>query len=136
MITQAIDACSIAFSLVLIAVPGLIINLFEMLSILIYPISLTAYRWINIYLVSAHWPILVLLIEKWARVEIKLYGDTVPVGETALGLLNHRSDVDWIIGFAFCGRKCLLGGLKVIVKTGYYNKKTQLIPCDIEILHV
>jgi hypothetical protein len=118
MLRSSIDAFSTAFSLVLIAVPGLIINFFEVLSLLVHPISLTAFRLINIYLVSFHWPILVWLIEKWAKVEIKMYGDTIPAGETALGLLNHRSDVDWIIGFAFCGRKCLLGSLKVIVKTG------------------
>jgi len=27
--------------------------------------------------------------------------------------------VDWVIGFAYCGRKCLLGALKVIVKAGH-----------------
>ena len=121
MYRSLLDAFSTAFGLVLIAVPGLVINVFELLSLLVYPFSKSVYRRINILLVSVHWPILVWLLERWAKVEIKLYGDTIPAGETALGLLNHRSDVDWIVGFAFCGRKCLLGALKVIVKTGYVS---------------
>ncbi len=106
------------FALILIALPGLTINLLEVCSLIFFPFSLKTYRLINRILTSVHWSILVWLIEKWANVRIKMYGDIVPSGETALGLLNHRSDVDWIIGFALCSRKVWLGSLKVIVKTG------------------
>mmetsp|Transcript_40706 Transcript_40706/g.100026 ORF Transcript_40706/g.100026 Transcript_40706/m.100026 type:complete len:373 (+) Transcript_40706:341-1459(+) len=107
------------FALTFFVVTGLMINTAEALTLVLLPFSLKTYRIANKILVGIHWPILVWFIEKWANVSIKMYGDPVPAGETALGLLNHKSDIDWVIGFAFCGRKCILGALKVIVKTGH-----------------
>jgi 1-acyl-sn-glycerol-3-phosphate acyltransferase len=64
-------------------------------------------------------PLWVFMLEKWGNVKVKIYGEMLPQGDTMIGILNHTSDVDWIVGFAMCGRKCVLGALKVIVKTGH-----------------
>ncbi|EKX49694.1 hypothetical protein GUITHDRAFT_67735 [Guillardia theta CCMP2712] len=107
------------FALALIVIPGIFVNALQVLTLLVRPFSLPLFRKLNRELVNLHWPLLVWLIEGWAGVKLKLYGDKLPHNETMIGILNHRSDVDWMIGFALCGRKCVLGALKVIVKTAH-----------------
>eukprot|EP00960_Hanusia_phi_P043034 755833-Hanusia_phi.AAC.3 len=110
--SRMLDLLRMAFALALIVIPGIFINVLEVLTLLVRPFSLRRYRELNRDLVSLHWPLLVWLIEGWAGVRLKLYGDKLPANETMIGILNHRSDVDWMIGFALCGRKCILGALK------------------------
>jgi lysophosphatidic acid acyltransferase/lysophosphatidylinositol acyltransferase len=118
MLSQLWKAGKALFAVLFVVISGAIVNFLEVLTLLIRPLSRDAFRRINKGLVSLHWPVLVWLIEKWANIEIVVYGDPMPDNETMLGILNHRSDVDWLIGFAMCGRHCALGALKVIVKTG------------------
>ncbi len=118
MLSSAWKVAKAIFAVLLIFISGSFVNVLEILTLVIRPFSRSAFRKINKHLISLHWPILVWLIEKWANIEIIVYGDPIPDNETMLGVLNHRSDVDWMIGFAICGRHCALGALKVIVKTG------------------
>ncbi|CAI5499067.1 unnamed protein product [Closterium sp. Naga37s-1] len=63
---------------------------------------------------------LIWLIEWWGRVEVRLYGDPKDHAyygkESALCVSNHRSDVDWAIGWVFCQRCGCLGGTRALIK--------------------
>ena len=123
MMSQIWKGLKAAFAIVLVVGSGAFVNVLELLTFFIRPFSRETFRRVNKTLISLHWPILVWLIEKWANIEIVVYGDPIPDNETMIGILNHRSDVDWMIGFAVCGRHCALGALKVIVKTGYMKSR-------------
>jgi lysophosphatidic acid acyltransferase/lysophosphatidylinositol acyltransferase len=61
-----------------------------------------------------HFPlVLTFLGEWWGKLDIKFYGkkeDYELVGkEHALVLPNHRSDIDWMIGWIICERTGILG---------------------------
>ena len=55
---------------------------------------------------------LTFLAEWWSGLDIKLYGtkeDFEKLGkESAICLCNHRSDVDWLIGYTVAGRAGVL----------------------------
>ncbi|CAI5506328.1 unnamed protein product [Closterium sp. Naga37s-1] len=63
---------------------------------------------------------LIWLIEWWGRVEVRLYGDPKDHAyygkESALCVSNHRSDVDWAIGWVFSQRCGCLGGTRALIK--------------------
>ena len=56
---------------------------------------------------------LTFLAEWWSGLNIKLYGtkeDMEKLGkESAICLSNHRSDVDWLIGYIVADRAGILG---------------------------
>ncbi|CAI7867113.1 unnamed protein product [Closterium sp. NIES-54] len=90
------------------------------LSIFVFPISPRTYRVINWYLMGSFWAMLIWLIEWWGRVEVRLYGDPKDHAyygkESALCVSNHRSDVDWAIGWVFSQRCGCLGGTRALIK--------------------
>ncbi|CAI5950652.1 unnamed protein product [Closterium sp. NIES-64] len=90
------------------------------LSIFVFPISPRTYRIINWYLMGSFWAMLIWLIEWWGRVEVRLYGDPKDHAyygkESALCVSNHRSDVDWAIGWVFSQRCGCLGGTRALIK--------------------
>lgn len=53
-------------------------------------------------------------MESWAEYDIKLYGDEEVIEkfgntEHALAVLNHRGDLDWMIGWVIIDRIGMLG---------------------------
>ncbi|CAI5535745.1 unnamed protein product [Closterium sp. Naga37s-1] len=90
------------------------------LSIFVFPISPRTYRVMNWYLMGSFWAMLIWLIEWWGRVEVRLYGDPKDHAyfgkESALCVSNHRSDVDWAIGWVFSQRCGCLGGTRALIK--------------------
>ncbi|CAI5460215.1 unnamed protein product [Closterium sp. Yama58-4] len=90
------------------------------LSILVFPISPRTYRVINAYLMGSFWAMFIWLIEWWGRCEVRLYGDPKDHAyfgtESALCVSNHRSDVDWAIGWLLSQRCGCLGGTRALIK--------------------
>ncbi|XP_068697900.1 uncharacterized protein [Montipora foliosa] len=101
---------------------GLIINIIQLLLLPLWFINKDLFRWINMNAVYFHWCQLTFLAEWWSGLNIKLYGtkeDMEKLGkESAICLSNHRSDVDWLIGYIVADRAGILGTCKCFMK-GY-----------------
>ncbi|KAM7431510.1 hypothetical protein ABFA07_017925 [Porites harrisoni] len=101
---------------------GLIINLFQLLLLPLWFIKKDLFRWANLNVVYLHWCQLTFLAEWWSGLDIKLYGtkeDFDKLGkESAIIVCNHRSDVDWLIGYTLADRAGVLATCKCYMK-GY-----------------
>ncbi|KAL2636388.1 hypothetical protein R1flu_007867 [Riccia fluitans] len=100
---------------------GLILNIFQVLSLLVVlPFSRKAYRVTNMVLMNQLWSQLVWLLEWWGGVEVKLYTDEDSLKyigkEHALLICNHRSDIDWLVGWCLSHRFGVLGGTRAVMK--------------------
>ncbi|XP_038694455.1 1-acyl-sn-glycerol-3-phosphate acyltransferase 2-like isoform X2 [Tripterygium wilfordii] len=89
---------------VLFFISGLVVNLFQAVCFaLIRPFSKNTYRRINRALAQLLWLELVWLVDWWAGVKIKLFTDPETFHlmgkEHALLVSNHRSDIDWLVGW-------------------------------------
>ncbi|XP_042491978.1 1-acyl-sn-glycerol-3-phosphate acyltransferase 2 isoform X2 [Macadamia integrifolia] len=83
---------------------GLIVNLIQAFCfIIVRPWSKSLYRKINRVVAELLWLELVWLIDWWAGVKIQLFTDTETYRlmgkEHALLICNHRSDIDWLVGW-------------------------------------
>lgn len=100
---------------------GLIINCVQILLLPLWYVSHNTFRRINAVLCYLHWSMLTFLGEWWGQMDIKFYGkkeDYEKIGkEHALVLPNHRSDIDWLIGWIICERTGILGGAKCYIKS-------------------
>eukprot|EP00897_Mesotaenium_endlicherianum_P007296 jgi/Mesen1/6595/ME000338S05780 len=100
---------------------GLIINIFQLLALIfVLPFSRSAYRQIIAVLVDLYWSQLVWLVDWWGNVEIRVYSDAdtwAHMGkEHALLICNHRSDIDWVVGWVLAQRAGCLGGTRALMK--------------------
>ncbi|KAL5766591.1 hypothetical protein ACOSP7_017208 [Xanthoceras sorbifolium] len=100
---------------------GLIVNLIQaFFFILIRPVSKSLYRRINKVVAELLWLELVWLIDWWAAVKVQVYADAETFElmgkEHALLICNHRSDIDWLIGWVLAQRKGCLGSALAIMK--------------------
>ncbi|OIW21111.1 hypothetical protein TanjilG_29760 [Lupinus angustifolius] len=100
---------------------GLIVNVIQaLLFILVRPISRNCYRKINKVLIESLWLELIWLIDWWARIKIELYADSETFQlmgkESALLICNHKSDIDWLIGWVLAQRRGCLGSTVAIMK--------------------
>ncbi|KAG7037145.1 1-acyl-sn-glycerol-3-phosphate acyltransferase PLS1, partial [Cucurbita argyrosperma subsp. argyrosperma] len=89
---------------VLFFVSGLVVNLIQAICfILIRPITKNGYRRINRLVAELLWLELVWIVDWWAGVKIKVYTDCETLKlmgkEHALVVSNHRSDIDWLVGW-------------------------------------
>ncbi|KAL5538749.1 hypothetical protein UlMin_044423 [Ulmus minor] len=101
---MAIAAAVIVPVGLLFFVSGLIVNLIQAICfVLIRPISKNTYRRINRVVVEWLWLELVWLFDWWAGVKVQLYTDRETFQkmgkEHALLISNHRSDIDWLVGW-------------------------------------
>ncbi|CAN8288312.1 unnamed protein product [Cochlearia groenlandica] len=106
---------------VLFLVSGLIVNLIQLLFfIIVRPFSRSLYRRINKTVAELLWLQLIWLIDWWACIKINLYADEETLElfgkEHALVLCNHRSDIDWLIGWVMAQRAGCLGSSLAIMK--------------------
>lgn len=66
------------------------------------------------------WLQLVWLVDWWAGVEIRLYADSESFHsmgkEHALVVSNHRSDIDWLVGWILAQRSGCLGSTLAVMK--------------------
>ncbi|PKA53603.1 1-acyl-sn-glycerol-3-phosphate acyltransferase PLS1 [Apostasia shenzhenica] len=107
---------------------GLIVNLIQAACYLtIRPISKSIYRRINRVVAELLWLQLVWLVDWWAGVEIRLYADPETFKamgkEHALVVCNHRSDIDWLVGWILAQRSGCLGSTLAVMK-----KSTKFLP--------
>lgn len=107
---------------------GLFINGLQVISVLfILPFSRRAYRVVNMIMMEALWSELVWLLDWWAGVKVKVYTPretSEHLGkERALVISNHRSDIDWLVGWIIAQRLGCLGGTRAVMK-----KSTKFLP--------
>ncbi|RHN76141.1 putative 1-acylglycerol-3-phosphate O-acyltransferase [Medicago truncatula] len=100
---------------------GLIINVIQAIFfVFVRPISRYCYRRINNVLTESLWLELIWLIDWWAGVKVELYADSETFQlmgkENALLICNHRSDIDWLIGWVLAQRTGCLGSTIAIMK--------------------
>ncbi|XP_043693108.1 1-acyl-sn-glycerol-3-phosphate acyltransferase 2-like isoform X2 [Telopea speciosissima] len=100
---------------------GLIVNLIQALCfIIVRPRSKNMYRKINRVVAELLWLELVWLIDWWAGVKVQLFTDTETFRlmgkEHALLISNHRSDIDWLVGWVLAQRSGCLGSTLAVMK--------------------
>eukprot|EP00899_Mesostigma_viride_P011789 jgi/Mesvir1/20610/Mv14838-RA.1 len=108
--------------LLLFIASGLIMNFMQLVIWLtLRPFSLRAYRLVNCYMVRCWWAQTVWFAEWWGGLKVRLFGteETYKAmgNEHALMVCNHRSDVDWLVGWIVLERFGLLGATKAVVKS-------------------
>ncbi|CDP10072.1 unnamed protein product [Coffea canephora] len=113
---------------VLFFLSGLVINLFQAIFfVLIRPLSKSTYRRINRVLAELLWLELVWIVDWWAGVKIQLYTDSETFKlmgkEHALVISNHKSDIDWLVGWVLAQRSGCLGSTLAVMK-----KSSKLLP--------
>ncbi|XP_049394102.1 1-acyl-sn-glycerol-3-phosphate acyltransferase 2 [Solanum stenotomum] len=126
---MAIAAAAVIVPLgVLFFISGLVINLIQATCFaLVRPISKSTYRRINRIVAELLWLELVWIVDWWAGVKIKVYADPETFNlmgkEHALVIANHRSDIDWLVGWILAQRSGCLGSSLAVMK-----KSSKLLP--------
>ncbi|KAF7064142.1 hypothetical protein CFC21_070546 [Triticum aestivum] len=118
-----------AIPLVLVLLPlgllfllsGLVVNTVQaVLFLTIRPFSKRLYRQINVFLAELLWLQLIWLVDWWAGIKVQVYADPATwklMGkEHALLISNHRSDIDWLVGWILAQRSGCLGSAIAIMK--------------------
>ncbi|XP_019154454.1 PREDICTED: 1-acyl-sn-glycerol-3-phosphate acyltransferase 2-like isoform X1 [Ipomoea nil] len=111
---------------VLFFISGLFTNAIQAICyVVIRPFSKSTYRRINRLFAELLWLELVWLIDWWAGVKVQLYTDPETFKlmgkEHALLISNHRSDIDWVVGWVLAQRSgCLGSTLAVMKKSSVY----------------
>ncbi|CAA0837453.1 1-acyl-sn-glycerol-3-phosphate acyltransferase 2 [Striga hermonthica] len=106
---------------VLFFISGLVINFVQAVCfLLIRPFSKSTYRRINREVAELLWLELVWLVDWWAGVKIELFGDSEAFKlmgkEHALVICNHKSDIDWLVGWILAQRSGCLGSSLAVMK--------------------
>ncbi|XP_075508814.1 1-acyl-sn-glycerol-3-phosphate acyltransferase 2-like [Primulina tabacum] len=126
---MAIAAAAVIVPLgVLFFISGLVVNLIQAICyVLIRPLSKNKYRRINREVAELLWLELVWLVDWWAGVKIELYTDSETFKllgkEHALVMSNHKSDIDWLVGWVLAQRSGCLGSTLAVMK-----KSSKLLP--------
>lgn len=97
------------FSLVLI-------NVFQILSLILYPFSKKTFRRFNAFCAGTWWSACDLGSQKIHHTQIHLSGDLLPKKENALIIVNHQSMTDIPALFRIAKKKERIGDLKFFVK--------------------
>ncbi|KAK4392442.1 1-acyl-sn-glycerol-3-phosphate acyltransferase 2 [Sesamum angolense] len=117
---------------VLFFMSGLVVNLIQaMCYVLIRPLSKNTYRRINREVAELLWLELVWLVDWWAGVKIEIYTDAETFKlmgkEHALVVCNHRSDIDWLVGWILAQRSGCLGSTLAVMK-----KSSKFLPTGLQ----
>ncbi|XP_010554846.1 PREDICTED: 1-acyl-sn-glycerol-3-phosphate acyltransferase 2 [Tarenaya hassleriana] len=125
---MAIAAAVIVPLGVLFFVSGLAVNLVQAVCyVLVRPLSKNTYRKINRVVAETLWLELVWIIDWWAGVKIRVFTDRETFHqmgrEHALVICNHRSDIDWLVGWVLAQRAGCLGSALAVMK-----KSSKLLP--------
>ncbi|CAA3028269.1 1-acyl-sn-glycerol-3-phosphate acyltransferase 2-like [Olea europaea var. sylvestris] len=100
---------------------GLIVNSIQaLLLVLVRPISKNTYRRINKEVTELLWLEVIWLFDWWANIKVELYTDLETFElmgkEHALLICNHKSDIDWLVGWVLAQRAGCLGSALAIIK--------------------
>ncbi|GMJ14820.1 lysophosphatidyl acyltransferase 2 [Hibiscus trionum] len=119
---MAIAAAAVIVPLgLLFFISGLAVNLIQAVCfVLVRPLSKNTYRKINRVLAELLWLQLVWLVDWWAGVKIKVFADSESFNlmgkEHALVICNHKSDIDWLVGWVLAQRSGCLGSSLAVMK--------------------
>ncbi|KAK9273958.1 hypothetical protein L1049_018770 [Liquidambar formosana] len=107
---------------------GLVVNLIQaFFFVLVRPVSKSMYRRINKVVAELLWLEPVWLFDWWAGIKVDLYTDLETFQlmgkEHALLICNHRSDIDWLVGWVLAQRSGCLGSALAVMK-----KSLQFLP--------
>ena len=94
----------------------IIINILQMLSVGLMPISKKAFRSINRFFADSWWGACDLWAEKWWDIKIIFTGDEIPEKENVILVSNHQQMTDITALFRLARQKKRLGDLKWFVK--------------------
>ncbi|KAF8009198.1 hypothetical protein BT93_J0246 [Corymbia citriodora subsp. variegata] len=100
---------------------GLVVNLVQaFFYVLIRPLSKKTYRKINKVVAELLLLELIWLFDWWAGVKVELYMDSQAFEmmgkEHTLLICNHKSDIDWLVGWVIAQRAGCLGSALAIMK--------------------
>ncbi|KAL0805665.1 hypothetical protein Bca101_098156 [Brassica carinata] len=106
---------------ILFFISGLVVNLLQAVCyVLIRPLSKNTYRKINRVVAETLWLELVWIVDWWAGVKIQVFADDETFNrmgkEHALVVCNHRSDIDWLVGWILAQRSGCLGSALAVMK--------------------
>nr|AZZ09512.1 lysophosphatidic acid acyltransferase 2 [Vernicia fordii] len=126
---MAIPAAVVILPLgVLFFLSGFVVNLIQAICfVIIRPLSKNTYRKINRAVAELLWLELVWLVDWWAGVKVQLYTDQETFHlmgkEHALLISNHKSDIDWLVGWILAQRSGCLGSALAVMK-----KSSKVLP--------
>ena len=92
------------------------LNVLQIMSLVMKPISQTAFRRFNRWAANLWWGWCAVLAEKLHGTKVVMSGDDVPVRENAIVVSNHQDMTDIAVIFALAREKERLGDLKWFVK--------------------
>ncbi|KAL1822418.1 hypothetical protein ACET3Z_009196 [Daucus carota] len=100
---------------------GLLVNLVQaFFFITVWPLSKKTYIRINKVIVELLWLEFVWLADWWAGLKIEVYADAETFQlmgkEDALVICNHKSDIDWLVGWILAQRAGCLGSSFAVTK--------------------
>ncbi|XP_061914330.1 1-acyl-sn-glycerol-3-phosphate acyltransferase delta isoform X2 [Entelurus aequoreus] len=101
-------------------VSGLIVNLLQLCTLPLWPLSKQLARKVNCRLAYCIYSQMVAALEWWSGTECTLYTDPKSFSlygkENAIVVLNHSFEIDFLCGWTFCERFGVLGSSKVLAK--------------------
>ncbi|CAF3249312.1 unnamed protein product [Rotaria socialis] len=101
-------------------VSGLIINVLQLCSCIIWPFNKALFRKINCYLALGIWSQLTFLAQWWSKSDCILYinpNDRKRIAnENIIVIMNHKYDIDWLAAWVACQRMGMLKGSKIVAK--------------------
>ncbi|TKY53316.1 1-acyl-sn-glycerol-3-phosphate acyltransferase 2 [Spatholobus suberectus] len=100
---------------------GLIVNLIQAICyVVVRPVSKNLYRRMNRVVAELLWLELVWIIDWWAGVQVQVFTDRETFRsmgkEHALVISNHKSDIDWLVGWVLAQRSGCLGSTLAVMK--------------------
>ncbi|KAK4286566.1 hypothetical protein QN277_003104 [Acacia crassicarpa] len=107
---------------ILFILSGFLVNLTQaILFVLVRPFAKNLYRTINKLLLESLWLEVVWLFDWWAGIKVELHTDSETYNqfigkENALLICNHRSDIDWLVGWVLAQRTGCLGSTVAVMK--------------------
>ncbi|XP_047156404.1 1-acyl-sn-glycerol-3-phosphate acyltransferase 2-like [Vigna umbellata] len=119
---MAIAAAAVVVPLgLLFFASGFLVNLIQAICyVVLRPVSKNLYRRINRVVAELLWLELVWLIDWWAGVKVQIFTDhetfRLMGKEHALVISNHRSDIDWLVGWVSAQRSGCLGSTLAVMK--------------------
>lgn len=93
-----------------------IINVFQTISLLVFPFSRKLFRSINRFFAKTWWSWCEWTVVKWCKVKISITGDEIPEKENAIIICNHQTMTDIPMLFTIAKKAKRLGDLKWFVK--------------------
>lgn len=115
-IVQIIYHALTALHFVVIFLPVVIINFFQMASVLILPISKKVFHRINRAFANFYWGFLVFYMRYISKIEIIIAGDEIPEKENVIMESNHQNIADIPVMMELGWQKKRLGDYKFFVK--------------------